>query len=237
MPAIVVRNASMKFRHRASRRLLRDVFRRGPAPPDFFALRDVSFAVEEGESIAILGHNGAGKSTLLSLLCGLTPPAEGSVEVHGRVAALLELGSGFHPDLKGRENILLNAALLGFSEERARGLAPEIVRFAGLEESIDDPLRTYSSGMVLRLAFSIAVHSEPAIVLIDEVLAVGDADFQEKSFARIMEMKKQGRTLVVVSHALPQVEKLCERALLLERGRLIKDGPTGEVAEFYLKRG
>lgn len=235
-PAIRIENASMLFHHKSHRRLLRDLVKPRNAPGDFYALRDISFTVAHGESIAIMGHNGAGKSTLLSLLCGLTPPTTGSVEINGKVAALLELGSGFHQDLTGRENVMLNAALLGFPRERARALVPDIVRFAELEDFLDDPLRTYSAGMVLRLAFAVAVHSEPGIVLIDEVLAVGDASFQEKSFGRIVELKEQGRTLVVVSHVTDMVRKLCSRGLMLEKGRLVKDGPIEEVVDEYLLR-
>ena len=232
MAIIEVHKASMKFHH-GQRRLLRELFTRR-ATPDFYALTDVSFKVESGESIAIMGRNGAGKSTLLSLLSGLTPPSRGTVQVRGKVAALLELGSGFHPDLSGRENVLLNAALLGFKEGPARALIPEIVAFAELDDFIDEPLRTYSAGMILRLAFAVAVHSEPAIVLIDEVLSVGDAAFQTKCHSRILQMKREGRTLIVVSHVSDQLSAICDRGLLLDRGRLLMDGPIVDVIEAYL---
>jgi ABC-type polysaccharide/polyol phosphate transport system ATPase subunit len=199
----------------------------------FYALRDVSFRVEQGESMAIIGANGAGKSTLLSLVAGLTRPNEGRMEVNGKVAALLELGTGFHADLTGSENVFLNASILGLSRKRARECFDSIVDFSGIGDFIHQPIRTYSSGMVMRLAFSVAIHVEPDILIIDEVLAVGDAAFQEKCFDRICELKRAGKTLLFVSHVPEMVKHLCDHSLWLEHGRVKAAGPPGEVLEAY----
>lgn len=209
---------------------------RRPRKQRFYALKRVSFQVEEGESVAVIGPNGAGKSTLLSLVAGLTKPDEGSVWVDGRVAALLELGSGFHPDLTGAENVRLNAALLGFSRQRAAELFDEIVEFSGVAEFIHEPLRTYSSGMVVRLAFSVAVGLDPEILVVDEVLAVGDQAFQAKCLDKIHERRAKGRTLLCVSHAAPIVQQFCDRAIWLDHGELIMSGPVSEVLEAYAGR-
>ena len=199
----------------------------------FCALQDVSFRVEQGESMAIIGANGAGKSTLLSLVAGLTRPNEGRMEVNGKVAALLELGTGFHADLTGSENVFLNASILGLSRKRARECFDSIVDFSGIGDFIHQPIRTYSSGMVMRLAFSVAIHVEPDILIIDEVLAVGDAAFQEKCFDRICELKRAGKTLLFVSHVPEMVKHLCDHSLWLEHGRVKAAGPPTEVLEAY----
>jgi ABC-type polysaccharide/polyol phosphate transport system ATPase subunit len=199
----------------------------------FCALKDVSFRVEQGESMAIIGANGAGKSTLLSLVAGLTRPNEGRVEVNGKVAALLELGTGFHPDLTGTENVFLNASILGLSRKRAQECFDSIVDFSGIGDFIQQPIRTYSSGMVMRLAFAVAIHVEPDILIIDEVLSVGDAAFQEKCFDRICELKRAGKTLLFVSHVPEMVKHLCDHSLWLEHGRVKAAGPPGEVLEAY----
>ena len=199
----------------------------------FYALRDVSFRVEQGESMAIIGANGAGKSTLLSLVAGLTRPNEGRMEVNGKVAALLELGTGFHADLTGSENVFLNASILGLSRKRARECFDSIVDFSGIGDFIHQPIRTYSSGMVMRLAFSVAIHVEPDILIIDEVLAVGDAAFQEKCFDRICELKRAGKTLLFVSHVPEMVKHLCDHSLWLEHGRVKAAGPPAELLEAY----
>ena len=203
----------------------------------FYALRDVSFRVEQGESMAIIGANGAGKSTLLSLVAGLTRPNGGRVEVNGKVAALLELGTGFHPDLTGNENVYLNASILGLSRKRTRECYDSIVDFSGIGDFIHQPIRTYSSGMVMRLAFSVAIHVEPDILIIDEVLAVGDAAFQEKCFGRICELKRAGKTLLFVSHAPEMVKHLCDHSLWLEHGRVKAAGPPAELLEAYSGHG
>jgi ABC-type polysaccharide/polyol phosphate transport system ATPase subunit len=227
---------SKSFRHGAGAKLLgthvRELFRKRQVT-DFFALRDVSFRVEDGESLAVVGRNGAGKSTLLSLVAGLTDPAEGSIAVKGRVAALLELGAGFHPDLTGVENLQLNASLLGLSRRRTAEAYEEILAFAGIGDFIYEPIRTYSSGMTMRLAFAIAVNVDPDILIVDEVLAVGDQAFQDKCRERIRGFRTQGKTLLFVSHSGSLVRELCDRALWLERGRILLDGPASEVLDAY----
>ena len=228
--------ASKIFRRHAGRALLRSQLtnwlQRSPLS-DFYALKNVSFAIGEGENVGIIGSNGAGKSTLLSLVAGLSSPDEGSVSVNGRVAALLELGSGFHPDLTGAENIMMNAALLGLSQKKAREAFEPIVEFSGLSEFIDEPLRTYSSGMMMRLAFAVAISIDPDFLIIDEVIAVGDQAFQAKCFEKIFELKSAGKGFLCVSHATTLVQKLCDRALWLDHGELMMDGPVAEVIGAY----
>jgi len=235
MTAIAFHNVSKKYDRIAGQLLLRNQFThwlRGRREP-FYALKRVSFTIEHGESVAIVGSNGAGKSTLLGLVAGLSQPDEGTVTVNGRLAALLELGSGFHPDLTGRENVRLNAALLGLSRKRTNELFDSIVDFSGIAEFIDEPLRTYSSGMIMRLAFSVAVNINPEILIIDEVLAVGDANFQTKCAERIRSLRKAGKTLLCVSHASGMVQRVCERAIWLDHGQLIASGPVIEILEAY----
>ncbi len=199
----------------------------------FDALKKISFRMERGESLAVVGANGAGKSTLLSLIAGLVPPDRGRVDVRGRVAALLELGSGFHPDLTGAENVHLNAALLGLGRKRLHDVFADIVEFAELADFIEEPLRTYSTGMTMRLAFAVAVHMDPDILLIDEVLAVGDHAFQAKCFAKILDFRRCGKTILCVSHASGMVQQLCSRALWLDHGDLLLDGAMAEVGSAY----
>ena len=235
MTAIEFVGASKVFRRNPQRHLLRalvaELLRRDKQE-GFYALRDVSFRIDHGERVAVVGPNGAGKSTLLSLVTGLAPPDEGVVTVNGRLAPLLELGSGFHLDLTGAENLRLNAALLGLSRRRIEDVFHEIVEFSELGDFISQPLRTYSSGMVMRLAFSIAVQSDPDIVLIDEVLAVGDAAFQTKCINKLASFRDAGKTLLLVSHS-SLVKDLCDRALWLDHGRLMMDGKVGEVLDAY----
>jgi lipopolysaccharide transport system ATP-binding protein len=200
---------------------------------EFAALRDVSFTVEWGEVVGIIGRNGAGKSTLLQLICGTLMPSQGSVSVHGRVAALLELGAGFKPEFTGRENVYMNAAILGLSREEIDQRYDEIVAFADIGEFIDQPVKTYSSGMYVRLAFSVAAHIDPDILVIDEALSVGDAAFARKSFDRIMSFKKAGKTILFCSHSLYQVEAFCDRAIWLDRGQAQMDGDPSEVVAAY----
>jgi ABC-type polysaccharide/polyol phosphate transport system ATPase subunit len=199
----------------------------------FYALRDVSFALDHGESLGIIGHNGAGKSTLLNIATGLCLPSQGTVTYGGRVAALLELGSGFHPDLTGAENVRINAALLGLSRRTTRERFDEIVDFSGIADFIDEPLRTYSSGMVMRLAFSVAINVDPDILIIDEVLGVGDQNFFMKCFEKILEFRREGKTLVCVSHSLETLKTLCDRGLWLDHGQVVKEGSMREVLEAY----
>jgi ABC-type polysaccharide/polyol phosphate transport system ATPase subunit len=236
MKVIQLQNVTKTFHRSGGQKLLRHYLEDllGKTDPErFFALKDVSFSVRDGESVAVIGANGAGKSTLLSLVTGLAPPSAGTVTVTGRAAALLDLGSGFHPDLTGRENILLNASLLGFSRSRAHALYDQIVEFSELDDFIKEPLRTYSNGMMLRLAFSVAVNLDPQILIIDEVLAVGDQKFQAKCTEKIFEIRNQGRTILCVSHVSPTLRELCDRAIWLDHGQLIMDGPIGEVSAAY----
>ena len=199
----------------------------------FYAVKDVSFKVEHGESVAVIGSNGAGKSTLLSLVAGLSPPDEGTVTVNGKVAPLLELGVGFHTELTGKENVRLNASLMGVSRRRMNQIFDQIVDFSGVSEFINEPLRTYSSGMKLRLAFAVAIHCEPEILLTDEVLTVGDKDFQVQCLAKIKEFRRAGKTLLCVSHSPGMVETLCDTALWLEHGQLVMTGKVSDVLRAY----
>jgi lipopolysaccharide transport system ATP-binding protein len=210
-------------------------FRRRPSPPSttIWALRDASFDVRSGEVIGIVGGNGAGKSTLLKVLSRITEPTAGTAEIHGRVGSLLEVGTGFHPELTGRENIYLNGAILGMRRAEVARKFDEIVDFAGVETFIDTPVKHYSSGMYVRLAFAVAAHMEPEILVIDEVLAVGDAQFQKKCLGKMDDVSRQGRTILFVSHNLDAVQRLCSRGLLLERGRIVADGPITDVVSRY----
>jgi lipopolysaccharide transport system ATP-binding protein len=200
-----------------------------------WALRDVSFAVQSGEAIGLIGHNGAGKSTLLKLLSRITEPTTGWAEITGRVGSLLEVGTGFHPELTGRENVFLNGAILGMRRSEIRKRFDEIVDFANVERFLDTPVKRYSSGMQVRLAFAVAAHLEPEILLVDEVLSVGDAAFQRKSLAKMAEVAREGRTVVFVSHNLATIQALCKRGILLERGRAIADAPVKETVTSYLR--
>jgi len=202
----------------------------------FHALNHVSFEVQPGESLAIIGPNGAGKSTLLSLVAGLSQPDEGVVRMNGRVAALLELGSGFHPDLTGAENVRLNALLLGLSRKRTNELFDEIVDFSGIGDFISEPLRTYSTGMMMRLAFSVAINVDPAILLIDELLVVGDAAFHTKCLDKIHQFRRAGKTLLCVSHVPAMLQELCNRAIWLDHGEVVMTGTLIEVMETYAGR-
>jgi ABC-type polysaccharide/polyol phosphate transport system ATPase subunit len=199
----------------------------------FYALRNVSFRLDRGESMAVVGRNGAGKSTLLGLVAGLAEPQVGRVEVQGRVAALLELGSGFHGDLTGVENLWLNASLLGLTRKRTAEVFDSVVEFSGLGDFIFEPLRTYSSGMMMRLAFAVAVHVDPDILIVDEVLGVGDASFYQKCMDKILEFRHAGKTLLFVSHSAAALPLLCERALWLDKGQVMADGPIDEVLTLY----
>lgn len=202
-----------------------------------WALRDVGFEVARGEVVALVGGNGAGKSTLLKILSRITEPTEGRVELFGRVGSLLEVGTGFHPELTGRENIQLSGAILGMSREEIRQRFDEIVEFAEIEKFIDTPVKRYSSGMYMRLAFAVAAHLEPEILLVDEVLAVGDAAFQKKCLGKISEAAHHGRTVLFVSHNMTAVNQLCERTIMLKGGRVARDGRTSEVVAEYLRSG
>lgn len=202
----------------------------------FWALKDVSFEVHKGEVLGIIGHNGAGKSTLLKVISGIQKPSMGSIEVNGIIVPMLELGSGFDFDLTGRENIFLNGAILGYSEKFLRDKYSEIVEFSELGQFIDVPLRNYSSGMVMRLAFSIATVVQPDILIVDEILAVGDADFQAKSKKRMVELMSGGTTVLFVSHDINQIEEMCDKVLWLEHGQIKMYGTTKEVCDHYIAK-
>ena len=202
----------------------------------FYALRDITFNIKRGESIGIIGKNGSGKSTLLKIIAGIIPPTEGRLEVRGKIAALLELGTGFNPEFTGRENIFLNGTLLGLTSREIRDCYDDIVAFSGIGDFIGQPVKQYSSGMVVRLAFSIATHVWADILIIDEALAVGDEAFQRKCFALLQEFKKKGNTLIFVSHSPNAVVELCDRALLLENGKLLLDDKPGITVREYHKR-
>lgn len=253
-PAISIRNVSKQYRigERGPRyRTLRDSIaqtvgrlwqrlatRATPTPPPnyIWALREVSFDVEPGEVIGLIGRNGAGKSTLLKILSEITSPTEGEVEIRGRVGSLLEVGTGFHPELTGRENIFLNGAILGMTRSEIRRKFDEIVAFAEVEKFIDTPVKWYSSGMHVRLAFAVAAHLEPEILLVDEVLAVGDAQFQKKCIGKMSEVARgEGRTIIFVSHNMAAVEALCSRCVLLQSGTVAAQGDTETVIRSYLK--
>ncbi len=214
-----------RLRHGAQPRAVRELW----------ALTDVSFEVEHGEVLGIIGRNGAGKSTLLKILSRITRPTRGRAEVCGRVGSLLEVGTGFHPELTGRENIYLNGAILGMSRADIRRRFDEIVAFAELEDFLDTPVKRYSSGMYMRLAFSVAAHLEPDVLVVDEVLAVGDAAFQKKCLGKMATVAGEGRTVLFVSHNIGAVTRLCSRALLLDSGRVLEDGPAVEVTGAYLE--
>ena len=235
-PAIIVDSVSKNFRlyHERNRYIKAAILRgRRARYEEFWALEDVSFEVEHGSTLGLIGSNGSGKSTMLKCLTGIYRPDKGRVTVNGNVAALLELGAGFHPELTGRENIYLNAAILGLSKKDAERQFDSIVEFAGLERFINTPVKNYSSGMTIRLGFSIAAHVEPEILLIDEVLTVGDQSFQRKSSEKIEQFRREGRTIVVVSHSLGSVQQLCKEVIWLEKGRMMMRGPAAEVIAAY----
>lgn len=209
----------------------------GDEVEEFWALRDISFDVKQGEVIGIIGRNGAGKSTLLKILSRITEPTAGEIVLNGRVGSLLEVGTGFHPDLTGRENIYLNGAILGMSRREIRKKFDEIVAFAGIERFLDTPVKRYSSGMYVRLAFSVAAHLDPEILIIDEVLAVGDAEFQKKCIGKVGEVSRnEGRTILFVSHNMSAVSSLCSSAIWIEEGKVRQWGPSRDVINDYLKK-
>jgi ABC-type polysaccharide/polyol phosphate transport system ATPase subunit len=206
---------------------------RGNGPAHIWAVQDVSFEVEPGEVIGLIGRNGAGKTTLLKLLSRITKPTTGWAEIHGRVGSLLEVGTGFHPELSGRENVFLSGAVLGMKKREIVAKFDQIVDFSGVGDFIDTPLKHYSTGMQTRLAFAVAAHLEPEILLIDEVLAVGDLEFQKKCLGKMSEVARGGRTVLFVSHQMNQIRRLCERVLWIDRGQVRASGPTGEVVAAY----
>jgi len=236
MTAIEFEGVSKSFSRHAGRVLLRQRLFHAMRSADrdrFYALKNVSFRLQAGEGLAVVGSNGAGKSTLLSLVAGLAKPDSGRIQVNGRMATLLELGTGFHPDLTGAENIRMNASLIGLTRKRTAELFESIVEFADIGDFIDEPVRTYSTGMSMRLAFSVAISMDPDIMLVDEVLTVGDQAFQKKCFARVQQARSQGRTFLCVSHAVGMVQELCGHAIWLDHGELMMSGRIGEVMDAY----
>lgn len=254
MPAIRVENLSKEYvigGRGVARENLREMLSRSISSPlrrvlrgvrpavsmeRFWALKDISFEVSEGEAVGIIGRNGAGKSTLLKILSRVTAPTEGRAELRGRVSSLLEVGTGFHPELTGRENVYLNGAILGMRRAEIREKFDEIVAFSEIDKFIDTPVKRYSSGMYVRLAFSVAAHLEPEILVVDEVLAVGDASFQKKCIGKMEEVRKGGRTILFVSHSMPAVRNICQRALWIDGGRIVRTGSAAEVADEYLRK-
>ncbi|BDZ53734.1 ABC transporter ATP-binding protein [Agromyces marinus] len=231
-PSIIIESVAKHFtlRHTQSfKELFISWVRRKPLTTSFQALDGIDLRVGEGESVALLGYNGSGKSTLLKLISGVLRPDRGRVLTRGRVAGLIEVGAGFHPDLSGRDNVYLNAAILGMSRAEIDARFDEIVEFSEIGEFIDTEVKHYSSGMFVRLAFSVAIHTELDILLVDEVLAVGDAPFREKCKAKIRELVEQGKTMFVVSHDVRMVTELCTRGIVIRRGRMIFDGPVDEA--------
>jgi ABC-type polysaccharide/polyol phosphate transport system ATPase subunit len=209
---------------------------RGAPRLPFWALRNVSFAVRRGETLGIVGANGAGKSTILKLLCGITTPTAGEIRLYGRVAALIEIGSGFHPELTGRENVFLSGTLLGMRRREIAAKLDAIVAFAGIDSFLDTPVKWYSSGMYVRLGFAVAAHLDAEILLVDEVLAVGDEAFQARCLARVEELRRRGATIILISHDLAAVEQVCGRVLLIERGCVALEGEPREVIRGYRER-
>ena len=233
--SIVVDHVSKRFTmryHRTIKQMSIAMLRRQELSDSFLAVNDVSFEVQQGESIGLMGLNGSGKSTLLKLINGVMRPDEGQVLTRGRIAGLIATGAGFHPQLTGRENVFLNAAILGMSEKETKAKFDEIIEFADIGKFIDTPVGHYSSGMFSRLGFAVAVHTDSDIFLIDEVLAVGDRPFKRKCIAKMEEIRAEGRTMFYVSHAAGSVRKMCDRVLVLEKGNLVFDGPTDEGITF-----
>lgn len=233
---IRLRGVSRRFRIVHDRNAtLKETFirRRRSSYTELWALRDIDLDIRPGEAVALVGRNGSGKSTLLKMLAGILPPHGGTIQSSGSVASMLELGAGFHPDFTGRENVFMNGAIHGLSERAIRQRLPEIIEFSELQEFIDMPVRTYSSGMQMRLAFAVAAHVDPDILLLDEVLAVGDEAFQRKCMGRIFDFRRGGGTLVFVSHDPSAVENICDRAILIDRGAVLADGRPADVVEEY----
>jgi ABC-2 type transport system ATP-binding protein/lipopolysaccharide transport system ATP-binding protein len=236
MTAIEFEGVSKSFGRHGGRLLLRQRlvdWARFSSRERFYALKNVSFRLEAGEGLAVIGPNGAGKSTLLSLVAGLAKPDTGRIRVNGRMATLLELGSGFHPDLTGAENIRMNASLIGLTRRRTAELFDGIVDFADVGDFIDEPVRTYSTGMAMRLAFSVAINMDPDIMVVDEILAVGDQAFQKKCFDRVLAARRKGGTFLCVSHAVALPPELCDSAIWLDHGELMMSGPVAEVLDAY----
>lgn len=210
------------------------LFKKRRAYEERCVLNNISFEVKKGEAVGLVGHNGCGKSTTLKLLTRIMYPDAGSIEIKGRVSSLIELGAGFHPDMSGRENVYINAAIFGLTRQEINQRLQQIIDFSELEEFIDNPVRTYSSGMYMRLAFSVAINVDAEVLLIDEILGVGDANFQIKCFEKLQEIKRKGTTIVIVSHSLEQIERICERSIWIHEGKIREEGVPEEVHEKYM---
>lgn len=236
-PSIIVEHVTKEFRKRTTRSfkdaLIAFVSRKPKGSQQFRALDDVSFMIHEGESVAVLGYNGSGKSTTLKLVSGVLEPDGGTVLTRGRVAGLIEVGAGFHPDLTGRENVFLNAAILGMSEKEIKARFDEIVEFSEIGDFIDQEVKNYSSGMFMRLAFSVAIHVEVDVLLVDEVLAVGDAPFRQKCGEKLKQLSNEGVTMMVVSHSKNQVKDLCTRGIVISKGKVVFDGPIDDALDRF----
>ena len=235
-PAVVVDDVSKKFRLYHERNLsLKSAVMRGRTSrhDEFWALRNVSFDVEAGQTYGIIGSNGSGKSTLLKCLAKIYWPTSGSISYNGKMASLLEVGSGFHYELSGRENIFLNGSILGMSKKEIESQLDSIIDFSGVERFIDQPVKNYSSGMYVRLGFSVAIHVQPDILVVDEVLSVGDEEFQHKSFEKFLDLKREGKTIILVSHALDTVAEICDQVSWIEKGVLRHSGDAAKVVEAY----
>ena len=237
-PAIEIRNVSKKFKLFSDRRTnLKEMFterRRKDKSDDFWALKDISFDIPRGKTFGLIGHNGSGKSTLLKLVAGIHRPSDGTVTTHGRISAMLELGAGFHPELSGRENIYLNGSILGLTRKQIDAAMEQIIEFSGLREFIETPVKVYSSGMYVRLGFAIAVNLDPEILIIDEVIAVGDEEFQRKCFDHLYELRRTGTTIVLVSHSLGLVADLCDQVAWIDNGKLMGVGEARPLIDKYL---
>ncbi len=237
--AIVVKELSKQFRigHSKSsslRETLQGMFRPGGNSQYFWALKDLDFEIEKGAAVGIIGRNGAGKSTLLKILSRITHPTTGEVHLYGRASALLEVGTGFHPELTGKENIYLNGTILGMSRDEVKSKMDQIIDFSGVEKFLDTPVKHYSSGMKVRLAFSVAAHLEPEILIVDEVLAVGDVEFQKKCLGKMEDVASHGRTVIFVSHNMEAIKRLCTTGIVLQEGKMVKLGPIDQAVEGYL---
>jgi len=237
-PVIQLENVTQRFRliqerPDTLRELFAKLFRHQTSYHNFEAVRNVSFEVPAGQTMAIIGRNGSGKSTLLKIIAGVYRPTKGTVAVRGSIAPLIELGAGFHHELTGRENILLNGLLMGYSKRDMLERQERIIEFADIGDFIDAPVKQYSSGMYMRLAFAVATEVDPEILLVDEILAVGDAGFKEKCFERIRRFRASGKTIILVTHTMTDVQRLCERAILLEQGSMVCDGPPEEAVPLY----
>lgn len=236
MKPIVLKNVSKKYykqEKKTFKELIPALFSGERGGEFLWALKDVSFEVEQGETVGIVGRNGSGKSTLLKLVAGVTKPTEGKIETYGKISPLIELGAGFHPELTGRENIYLNASILGISKKKVDKRVDKIIEFAELEEFIDSPVKNYSSGMYTRLGFSVAINVEPEILLIDEILAVGDTAFQKKCLRKMNDFKKRGVTFLFVSHSMSMLEDFCDRVVFLKSGQQVAIGKPREIIKKY----